>query len=123
MNERTFNTPALSIATVAVALGIAILGCADPDERTVLPSVGAQSACLDVDEDGHGANCALGPDCDDADPELTGACERELVPCEDGDVRDCSVKLPTHDETENCFVGVQVCASADWGPCVEAGDV
>lgn len=124
MIERTSKTPALHVTLVALVLGTAALGCAEPDEPPDLPTMTTHAAeCLDLDEDGHGANCSLGPDCDDDDPEVTGACEPEVIRCTEGAIRECSVKLPTHDDTSNCFVGVEVCADGEWGPCVEADDV
>ncbi len=46
--------------------------------------LGEDPACIDLDGDGYGDSCAMGPDCDDTDPSQTGV---EI--CGDGIDNDC----------------------------------
>ena len=46
----------------------------------------------------------------------TGACDVE------GEALDCKVWLPTMAETNNCFVGSQVCVAGEWSPCMTDED-
>jgi len=61
--------------TALLALGLtgAAASC-DPPDNLVWP-VTAPPTCLDVDEDGFGAGCELGADCDDGTPLLVDECD------------------------------------------------
>lgn len=37
--------------------------------------------------------------------------------CTTGDARECKVMLGLHGDVVNCFVGIQFCDNANWGPC------
>lgn len=39
--------------------------------------------------------------------------------CVHGQVRECHVTLGAQGAVQNCFVGLQLCADGQWGPCLE----
>ena len=39
--------------------------------------------------------------------------------CVDRQVRECHVTLGAQGTVQNCFVGLQLCVSGQWGPCLE----
>lgn len=55
----------------------------------------------------------------DADPELDPGEKPAPSKCETGDTRSCKVQLPTHDNIETCYVGVNLCVDGVWSECGE----
>jgi len=39
--------------------------------------------------------------------------------CVDRHVRECHMTLGAQGAVQNCFVGLQLCADGQWGPCLE----
>jgi hypothetical protein len=37
--------------------------------------------------------------------------------CTDGATRTCRIYLPSHNDVQPCFVGVQACVGSRWGDC------
>src|SRR5512142_1343344 len=40
--------------------------------------------------------------------------------CADMQVRECRIELASQGAVHNCFVGLQLCKDAQWGPCQDA---
>jgi hypothetical protein len=51
---------------------------------------------------------------DDSQPSKPAA-----ATCVDRQVRECHVALGAQGAVQNCFVGLQLCADGQWGPCLE----
>jgi hypothetical protein len=43
--------------------------------------------------------------------------------CVNDQVRECRVTLGAQGAVQNCFVGLQLCAGNQWGPCLEPGAI
>jgi hypothetical protein len=90
-------------------------------------AVVAGSSGVDLDGDGYGRNCTLGPDCDDNDPAVTTECLDAGCPdggggcapvaCTDGTTGACTITLGEHGGVKRCYEGVRVCVDGQWGPC------
>jgi hypothetical protein len=39
------------------------------------------------------------------------------VRCEEGDARECRIKLPKQGSVQNCLEGVRYCENGVWGEC------
>jgi hypothetical protein len=43
--------------------------------------------------------------------------------CENQQVRECHVILGAQGSVQNCFTGLQLCTSGEWGPCVDPSEL
>jgi hypothetical protein len=114
---------------VGVILGLAVGACAavacedqrsamQPHEMDPTPPM-----CDDADGDGFGLGCADGPDCDDADAQVTVACFCEQITpgceCDDeGAIGDCGRVHSRVGEQMICGQGVTTCTEGKWGECI-----
>ncbi|HTU57984.1 MAG TPA: hypothetical protein VMF89_06115, partial [Polyangiales bacterium] len=81
--------------------------------------------CIDVDGDGHGFQCGMGDDCDDADPLLHEGCERSCRTANEGCAcdaaeppRSCSVSYSLdEDGSLLCASGTRHCRDGRWSAC------
>lgn len=109
---------------------IALFGCGDdgPPPPVFVPGDAGSTdqECIDEDEDGFGAYCLLGADCDDADSDSTDECyvcvgtdPEPDCPCKPGtppvecDPDDIQVK----GGTLVCSEGTFFCRDAYWTSC------
>ncbi len=84
---------------------------------------GGEGPCVDEDGDGYGPGCALGPDCDDTDPQVNFSCDCEVVPregcpCTDEEPIDCFEAGPALLAHPPCRAGLRSCTAGTWGACV-----
>jgi hypothetical protein len=118
-----------NVGVVLLLAGLAVVAgssgaCSGEDG----PASGLPPAtCVDLDGDGYGRNCTLGPDCDDNDPAVTTECLDAGCPdggggcapvaCTDGTTGACTITLGEHGGVKRCYEGVRVCVDGQWGPC------
>ena len=95
-------------------------------DDTTVAETSPPVTCLDLDGDGRGVGCALGPDCDDGDPSVGAVClecpddptERvEGCPCDGGEPLYCSTGDPSLLGAGVCVSGLQQCADGKWTGC------
>jgi hypothetical protein len=76
------------------------------------------AGCLDLDRDGYGTGCSLGPDCDDRDPIRTLECGVErLGPCTSGTTKACYALSYLDEHTVSCESGTRTCVNGAWAKC------
>jgi hypothetical protein len=56
-------------------------------------------------------------------PEIRDSVPIAEGPCEQGDSRDCLVEEKTHENTQSCFSGGQLCINGFWSRCVRYNDL
>lgn len=56
-------------------------------------------------------------------PEIRDSVSIAEGPCEQGDSRDCLVEEKTHENTQSCFSGGQLCINGFWSRCVRYNDL
>ena len=83
------------------------------------------TACIDLDGDGHGYLCVAGADCDDGNPNFTTACPDCATgnypgcPCLDDEATAlCFSGNPDLVGTGQCAVGQRTCTQGWWSACV-----
>ena len=93
----------LSSAPAILALALAVIACGPADERPPPPtSVDTEASTSDLTEE------------DDDDNGDRRAQQR----CEEGDARECVIKLPKQGSVQGCVDGVRYCENGFWGKCV-----
>ncbi len=96
------------------------------------PDNNIQFTCIDLDRDGYGPYCDLGPDCDDSNPyinpgmeevcgdELDNNCNSytdERCSCSEGQIEPC-YEAPTHTlNIGECKEGYKVCENGKFSTC------
>lgn len=102
----------LTLFSVVAAVAMALLGgCSGAGDRPPLADIenaGGAAGTGTVDVGGSSGSGGAGP---------------VAAVCADGDTQKCKVKLPSQSGVNNCFVGVQLCAAGQWGPCSDPNDV
>jgi hypothetical protein len=90
--------------------------------------------CVDQDQDGYGAGCLTGPDCDDADPDshpgareicddgrdndCSGAVDEAGCGCRPGETRECYGGAPGTAQRGICRLGLRRCLpDGSWSDC------
>ena len=96
--------PWFSSAPAILALALAAVACGPADERPPPPS----SASFETEE----SSSDLGEDDGENKNSSKGAS------CEEGDARECRIKLPRQGSVQNCIDGVRYCENGVWGNCV-----
>lgn len=88
---------------LAVSLTVALAGCSSSGDSRPPPS--ASSNDIEV------------PTLDDVN--ATGDSRNRLKngPCTDGEVLECRIYLPSHNDIQPCFVGEQLCVDSSWSEC------
>ncbi|GMV44421.1 MAG: hypothetical protein AMXMBFR64_61370 [Myxococcales bacterium] len=96
-------------------------GSGDPGGRAPTDD----SACIDLDGDGHGYLCVAGADCDDGNPHFTTACpdcatgNHPGCPClDEGATSLCFSGNPDLVGTGQCAVGQRTCQQGWWSACI-----
>jgi hypothetical protein len=118
---------------VAGDLGVSLDGSPTTDGGAADTDASGESpACTDLDEDGFGVGCSLGPDCDDTDgsvrpgaDELCGDdrdndCDLDIdedCSCATGAARLCFDGAPDTADVGACQSGVQTCTDGVWSSC------
>ncbi len=88
------------------------------------PNKGADfENCIDLDGDGYGADCMLGDDCDDEDPNLNYSCDCAVVPhqgcpCVDGEEEECFEAAEVFLGVGPCRAGKRSCVQEEFTTCV-----
>lgn len=73
--------------------------------------------CTDLDEDGYGVGCVLGPDCDDGDAE-SGPLVTGCSCSEEGATVECRSSEPTSEgDRLTCYTGTRACEDGSWSAC------
>ena len=96
--------PWLSSTPAILALALIAVACGSADERPPPPS----SADYEAEESSG--------DLTEDDGENTGSSRGSR--CEEGDARECRIKLPKQGSVQNCIDGVRYCENGVWGACV-----
>jgi hypothetical protein len=99
-----------SSAPAILALALATAACGPADERPPPPV----SSSLDTDESSSDLTEEGGRKDDDGNDDDNGGSHR----CEEGDARECTIKLPKQGSVQNCIQGVRYCENGEWGKCV-----
>ncbi len=113
------------------AINAALIGCvyergSEGTAPANAPDAGAYDKCVDEDRDGFGKGCSLGPDCDDADPDIADECfacahPNEGCPCSPADPPASCFLDPT--ETDDggvmCHEGTRFCRDGYWTGCLD----
>lgn len=96
--NRTFR---LTHLVVAIACAVPILGaCGSDGGPPPAPAPVASNSTLT------------------GDSSVSSAIGKPAAPCVDKQVRECRVELGQQGTVQNCFVGLELCASGAWGPCL-----
>ena len=94
-------------------------GCAGCEGATSMAA-----GCLDVDGDGFGRGCPLGPDCDDQNPDLNFSCDCSKTvfagcPCElTGQSEPCFEAEARLMGIGQCHGGARRCERSKWTACI-----
>lgn len=114
-------------AKLLLALPPAALVFVACESNEDLPGLGGGSGslgCVDADGDGFGEHCAMGSDCDDADPNATNECYRCNKPrpgcscSSDGQRAPCGQVESEVAGQKTCGLGETVCTDGVWGECI-----
>jgi hypothetical protein len=96
--------PWFASAPAILALALAAVACGPADERPPPPSSAdfktEQSSSDLSEDDGENKSSSKG------------------ASCEEGDARECRIKLPRQGSVQNCIEGVRYCENGVWGKCV-----
>lgn len=111
---------AVSRRTWLIGLALTLFAC----ESEAPAYVAWANVCVDTDRDGFGPRCALGPDCDDADPLVHENCRPCAKPAEgcacESDTPSVDCTLPaelTQKGSLLCNVGTRFCRDGQWTAC------
>ena len=95
--------PWFTSAPAILALALAAVACGPADERPPPPSSAAfetnESSSDLTEDDGENKKSSKGSS------------------CEEGDARECRIKLPKQGSVQNCVEGVRYCENGVWGKC------
>jgi hypothetical protein len=92
----------LSSAPAILALALAAVACGPADERPPPP--------VSVDDDTTGESTS------DVQQDVDKK-NSTRARCEEGDARECTIKLPKQGNVNNCVQGVRYCEDGVWGDC------
>ena len=111
MTRTTLLSTVTRIALISTAL-VWVAGCSSADDRPPVADLGSAGAAGSGGS-GNGSAGAGGAVNTTPDPNS----------CDEGTVRECKVRLPSHAGVSNCFVGVELCDGGKWGKCMDPADV
>jgi hypothetical protein len=120
------------LAIFGLAFAFLLTGCGNSSQPQqgaaggpALPDgTDAGVTCIDNDNDGFGAGCVKGLDCNDKDPAITNECYKcnqnaQGCPCtQEGQSISCGELTA---DSSGCTKGLRVCSQGAWSACVSDG--